>query len=234
MCGATANFARPPRYSPQPNPNLGMCRSGVMLEPISIRNGGYPFVANRETSARSGPVFWDYATNHAIVRATASPPRYESRIIDLGAMQASVWIPSWPRRTEQWIVHYEGHRVLIEIVDGTGLDGPTALLFHVDADRSLESQLFTLRNFDHLIHGRRLRRPQPEARRQLQRRIMQLRVIDALAAGASTRAIAMRLFPDRYAVEDWRDRDNSLRSVIRRLSATGYRNVNGGYRSLLA
>lgn len=63
--------------------------------------------------------------------------------------------------------------------------------------------------------------------------IQQLRILDALAVGASKRDIAAVMFGVRRTQGEWRDHDSALRSTVRRLVSTARYNVAGGYRGML-
>lgn len=123
-------------------------------------------------------------------------------------------------------------RIALHVLEGTLLDGPADLHF-VISDGRASSQLRTLTRFralrDRGLFGAWLHRPEPPARRWT----MQLRALDALSAGASERDIAGGLFGQQRAENEWRDRDGSLRSKLRRLIAAARHNVAGGYRDLL-
>lgn len=184
-----------------------------------------------DIAAPSARIFWDEAIDTSVLPTIARPSGKTASAFD---------VLSWKRYAvvlldlagEHLTLSDGMSRIALRIVEGTLLDGPADLRFVIH-DRRASSQLRTLARFRALrqrgVFGAWLHRPEPRARRWL----MQLRLLDALGAGASEREIAGVLFGRRRAQDDWRDRDGSLRSALRRLIAAARHNVAGGYRDLL-
>jgi hypothetical protein len=80
----------------------------------------------------------------------------------------------------------------------------------VDLNGGLEYQILALRRLDQLLRGRPI--PQPKDIR-LKRLVLALRVGDALAAGASLRAVGLQIL----GFQDWPGDGESAKSTTRRL-----------------
>ena len=123
-------------------------------------------------------------------------------------------------------------RIGLCLLEGSVLDGPVALRFVID-DARLGAQMIALSRFRALrerrAFGAWLHRPETCAPRW----IKQLRAYDGWEQGASDREIALALFGRDRVADAWRDRDNSLRSAVRRLIAGARRNVIGDYKTIL-
>lgn len=124
-------------------------------------------------------------------------------------------------------------RIRIDIRKGSLFNEAISLKFIIDDDDRLSTQLLGLTRFRAYrrtyAFGNWLDRPDHVARRL----ILQLRSFDAVQSGASERAIAQALFPDRYKNEGWRDGSESLRSYVRRLIVTSRRLARRDYQRLL-
>lgn len=124
-------------------------------------------------------------------------------------------------------------RIDLRLVAGSFLDRPLSLQFLI-SDAKAQAQVEELHRFRSLrqrrAFGTWLHRREPRAWRW----IGQLRAYDALIAGASERDIAEAILGHQRICQEWRDRDGSARSVVRRLVAAARRNVAGGYRNLLS
>ncbi len=133
----------------------------------------------------------------------------------------------------EYVCLYNGRsHIPLRLVSGSLLRGAVTLDLVID-DANATAQLQTLLRFRSLRErgrfGAWLHRPEARARQW----IRQLRAFDGLSAGANDREIAAELFGRRRAEKEWRDRDGSMRSAVRRLVAIARRNVAGGYRDLL-
>lgn len=115
--------------------------------------------------------------------------------------------------------------VRIDIVSGSLLDGPVALVHDLaDAD---EVTIGVLRRFLHLCRRGNLPEVRPSANQRWQRQVLGLRVADALAQGASIRAVGVMLFGAERVRKEWSE--EALKSQCRRLISFARGMAGGGY-----
>ena len=176
-------------------------------------------------------MFWHEQLDHSVLRAEirAVPCRFDAFDVRQFGDHAVVLIDTGGERlsiSDGW------HRIRIDALSGTFLEGPVTLRFSIDDDAYADTQLRALGQFRSLrdrgtfnpaLHRQETRSP---------RWIQQLRAFDALEAGASAYDIASALFPDRASSHRWRE-DDPLRSTIRRLLINARNMVTAGYRRLL-
>lgn len=193
--------------------------------------GGCDFAETPEVEAPSARVFWDESVDHSVLTAVARRATDASSAFDVCSLAKFAVVLSDP--TGEYLSLSNGmSRITLRLICGSFLDGPVSLDFII-ADARASAQIQALTRFRSLrqrgkfgpwLHRREVRTT---------RWIRELRTFDALTAGASVRDIAAALFGEQRAREQWRDRDGSLRSVVRRLVSVARRNVAGGYRDLL-
>lgn len=124
-------------------------------------------------------------------------------------------------------------RISLRLIAGDFLNGPVNLDFII-SDARATAQILALNRFRSLRHHGSFSAWLHRRAQRAARWIRQLRAFGALSAGASERDIAVVLFGEQHTHQQWRDRDGSLRSAVRRLVSAARRNVAGGYRDLLS
>ena len=138
-----------------------------------------------------------------------------------------------PSGEEHLLLSNGVQRLQIDIVSGTLREGPVDLVYRLDDGRRAKLQMQALVRFLALRRHRTFQSwlTPPEARGG--RWIRQLRVHDAIVAGASERQIAIALFGAGAVVEQWKEGSGPLRSAVQRLVRRARANVDGGYKMLL-
>ncbi len=184
-----------------------------------------------DRTAREVRIFWDEGVDPGVLPVAATPSSTpDSLVVSALRGYATVLVEGGNERLSL----SDGlHRLQLKIVEGSLLAGPVSVEYRI-AGQAAAAQMRTL---ERLIALRRrgrfgawLNRPEPRAKRW----VRQLRALDALGEGATGRDIAIGLFGRERTDLEWRDRDSSLRSEVRRIVASARRTVNGGYRDLLA
>lgn len=169
-----------------------------------------------------------------VVRVDALPAaRNDPDALDLRRLGARSVVLAGDASGEQLLLRDGVCNIRLQICSGTLLDGQVRLRYLLEGMAELDHKLLTLRR---LVMLRRLGRfpaglfpPDQRATRW----ILLLRVLDALATGASQREIAAGLFGGALVTEDWRTRSDYLRFRVQRLVRTGSDLVDGGYLTLL-
>jgi hypothetical protein len=123
-------------------------------------------------------------------------------------------------------------RIRVDITSGTLLAGPVMLRFMINDDRYCALRQLTLTQFRAFRRTGRLDHSLHRVESRAARWILQLRAVDGLQKGATSRELAAILFSGRARSCNWRE-DDSLRSTVRRLVANARQMVAGGYRKLL-
>lgn len=126
------------------------------------------------------------------------------------------------------------HHIRLDLVSGSLANERSVLLrYRIDGIGNAERKILPLRRLLHLIQRRRFAKSLFPEEPSMARRLLALRVHDALLDGASQREIAIALFGHERVTAQWHGRSDSLRSSIRRLVKEAAAMASGGYRSLL-
>lgn len=138
-----------------------------------------------------------------------------------------------PRGNEHLLLSDGCRRIQIAVVSGSLLRGPVELVYRLEDGPAAKMQMQALTQFLTLRRHRAFRRwlHPPEA--HAWRWIRQLRVHDALAAGASERQIATVLFGAAEIAEQWKEGSGPLRSSVQRLIRRARATADRGYLKLL-
>ncbi|TMJ13375.1 MAG: DUF2285 domain-containing protein [Alphaproteobacteria bacterium] len=123
--------------------------------------------------------------------------------------------------------------IRIDIVSGSLLEGPVKLCYRLGGLRSAEAPAAVLMRL--LALGRTgsfARQLQPPVAR-MHRFLLELRVQDAIVAGADQREIAAALVSSEAAAPKWRIEAPTARSRVQRLVRRARQMQKGGYRRLL-
>lgn len=128
----------------------------------------------------------------------------------------------------------DGFRAIrIDVLVGTIADGPAELRYRLAGLASAERPLLTLRRLLALWRNGRFSCSLHPDEAKSRRWLLMLRAIDALAAGAGQREIAMLLLSAEAGEARWRSHSPSLRSQVQRLVRGARRMASGGYVELL-
>lgn len=154
--------------------------------------------------------------------------------VNLAAVAHWVTVVQGPDGREHLALTDGLRRIRLDVREGTLLGGASArLTYDLAGLRGVEPRILTLRRFLALWKHRRFVRTLFPPERRLGRWLDELRVADALDAGASQREIAEALFGTGRVRDEWDGSSDSLRSRVRRLVREARRMAGGGYRDLL-
>jgi hypothetical protein len=118
---------------------------------------------------------------------------------------------------EHWLLS-DGHwAIRLDLHDGTLLGGPLLIEHRLTGLQSLGPRLAALRQLAALAQKGKLPASLMPRERRAAQWILELRVADALQAGASQREMAQRLFGSAVASDRWRLESNAYRLRIQRL-----------------
>ena len=118
---------------------------------------------------------------------------------------------------EHWLLS-DGHwAIRLDLHNGTLLGGPLLIEHRLTGLRSLRPRLAALRQLASVVEGGSLPASLMPRERRAAQWILELRVADALLAGASQQAMARRLFGRAVAPGHWRLESTAYRLRIQRL-----------------
>ena len=120
----------------------------------------------------------------------------------------------------------------LEVVQGTLLRGPVDLTFCIE-EAHTRAQIEALQSLLALRRRGQLSGCRAASVASQSRWIRQLRVHDALAAGASQRQIGIELFGSEETRRHWKEGSGAVRSSVQRLVRAALRNVAGSYLKFL-
>jgi hypothetical protein len=123
--------------------------------------------------------------------------------------------------------------IRIDVMAGSIARGPAELRYRLSGLTTAERPLLTLRRFLALWRTGRFCRSLHAHEARAKRWVLALRAYDALAGGASQRAIAAELLGGGAARTRWRVKEPSLRSRAQRLAQNARSEALGGFRKLL-
>jgi len=200
-------------------PDVVVQRDAIrIVEPrsrINLRSWTSTFAIPWTVSALDLPPFWLSLWDPSLLRFRASPclPSHPAAI-DVRNFGQRLWLAKSPER-EVLALDLDCRRQLIEIVDGTLLDGPVLLWFEMDRWIGNRAQLRALTQlgwwasqftFDH-----------PD--RKILRLATLLRVHDACQSGASHRDVAACVTDEGVVARDWCGSSDYLKSRAKRAIA---------------
>lgn len=135
--------------------------------------------------------------------------------------------------SEHWLEMEGGHALRLDVLSGTLAKGPARLWLELRGPSEVKAAIIALRQLAALWSGRELPGGEVLSPARAARLLRLLRVADALAAGASQRAIAEVLFNAR-ATRRWRLEQASVRLQAQRLVRNARAMGRSGYRRILS
>jgi hypothetical protein len=178
-------------------------------------------------------VFWQASVDPGVLPVSAHRRAINgigaSDAIDFSRLDAEVTVLKLDTGLQHVSITHGSYAIQLEVLEGSVLDGPVFLTYHIDGFRTLKPKFLTLqRLFAFQTFGRfpvSLFSPDARARRLF----LALRALDMAQAGLSHREIAEKLFGE----ELWRSQSDWLRSRVRRVLATARQLSQGGYLGIL-
>lgn len=164
---------------------------------------------------------WSTRLDPKVLRGHLASRRAASTdLFDIRAFAPFVSVEIDANRTEHWLFS-DGHWIIrLDVHGGSLLGGPAKLEYQLNGVRSAKAKLEALRQFLALSENGRLPRSMVPREQRAARWIMELRVGDAMLAGATEQEIARELFPDAIAPRRWRRENSSHRLRVQRLVRT--------------
>lgn len=161
---------------------------------------------------------WSTRTDPKVLRGhLASRKAAATDLFDIRAFAPFVSVEIDADRTEHWLFS-DGHWIIrLDVQGGSLLGGPAMLEYHLNGVQSAKSKLEALRQFLVLSEKGWLPTSMIPREQRAARWIMELRVGDAMLAGATEQEIARGLFRDMIAQKRWRQENSSLRLRVQRL-----------------
>lgn len=177
---------------------------------------------------RAAQPLWSRRIDPGVLVAEADPVGDERDMFDIARWPSGARLLSCACGAEHLLLD---NTVRIDIVAGTLRAGPVRLHFRVHGIASARPQLRTLAWLLSLEAGDPMCTPPP---RRIDRRLLELRVHDALAEGADHQTIARSLFGSCIAPTRWRIESASYRYRVQRLATAARAMAAGGWRTLFA
>ena len=168
---------------------------------------------------------WRRDVDPAVLEAEIAPSRDDAKI-DLHALNTIASFDD-DGQEEHWLLADHGHHVRIDLRHGFLKAGPAVLHFQIGGFPHCRPQLASLDRLVSLAELGRWPARNPPPERRAERWALILRVHDAVASGASHRAIAERLFELgdlprwRVTAPSWRRRVQRLAEAARQLAGDG-------------
>lgn len=180
------------------------------------------------SAAVARPV-WEAAVDRSVLVADvldADAPPLEG--LDLLAIASLVTLEVDANEDQHLLLSDGKLSIRIDIVSGTVLGGPALLAYRLWGVVRLKTPVLTLRRLISLISTGRFASGLFPPERMAARWILELRVADALADGASHRDIAQSLFRSFGQGSKWRSDGESLRLRVQRLTRIARRRIRHG------
>lgn len=164
---------------------------------------------------------WSTKLDPKVVRSHLTGRRAASSdLFDIRDFASFVSVEIDASQTEHWLFS-DGHWIVrLDVHGGSLLGGPARLEYQLSGVRSAKPKLEALRQLLALFENGRLPRSMIPREQRAARWIMELRIGDAILAGASEQEIARELFPDAIAPKRWRRENSSHRLRVQRLVRT--------------
>jgi hypothetical protein len=168
---------------------------------------------------RARPI-WSMTTDPAVLAARPAegtgPDAAATDAFDILAVAPLVSVEV-SAEAEHWLLS-DGHwAIRLDLHDGTLLGGPLLIEHRLTGLRSLEPKLAALRQLATLAQQGKLPASLMPRERRAAQWILELRVADAMLAGAAQQDMARRLFGRAVAAHRWRLESEAYRVRIQRL-----------------
>ena len=202
----------------------------MTLQPV----GGCGFAEAASLPAADARIFWRADWDPSVLAVHAFPaPSRDVDAFDIRHFHDLATVLRCPDGHELLLFSDGNHRIQLDIMLGTVLDGPVRFRYELSGFKHIEAKILTLRRLLLLRRLGRFPRGLFTPERRARRWILALRAYDAVQSGASQREIAAALFGENIVRDDWRGRSDYLRLRVQRAIRHGQNLVNGGYRALL-
>jgi hypothetical protein len=179
-------------------------------------------------SARARPV-WRADIDTGVVVADILPVEpAPDEGIDLLAIASFVTLAVDPNDHEHLLLSDGVASVRLDIMNGTLLGGRMRLAYRLSGISQLREPLMTLRRLVALILNGRFSRTLLKSERMAARWVMELRVADAIADGASHQEIARALFGGLINERRWRSEGDAVRLRVQRLGRKAEQRLRDG------
>lgn len=176
---------------------------------------------------------WDHKLDPLTIRATARACSARSAdAFDIHRSQLGVTILK-DRDGEEALIGYGRNAVRLSIHEGSLLDGPVCLTYHLSGREHFARRILALRQLDAIMRLGRVTAGVSTPASNPSRPIMLLRTLNALASHSSAHLIACSLFGEEVVARDWGHPSDYLRMQTRRLISRARRLAAGGYVMLL-
>jgi len=186
--------------------------------------------ANPRLSASQTPVTW-----HPRLLSGALPVLAKTCAtgIDFRRLGLTVTVTKGKPGDEHVVLRDKAHSLQLHVLEGSILDGPVELTFHVEGLESARQKVTALdRLLIFLRKGQLPPSPLPQLR-TAQRWLLALKALPLVQAGFTDREVANKLFPQ-HATPNWNDSNDWLRTQIRRARIFGLAMTSGDYRRLVS
>lgn len=161
---------------------------------------------------------WNIGTDPKVLNGRPTIGKAHAKdLFDIRSLAPFVSVEIAAGHTEHWLLSDGRWVIRLDIHDGTLLGGPVLLEYRLNGRQSAKSKLDALHQLLTLSeNGRAPRSLAPHEHRAAQW-ILELRVGDALLAGATQQEMARVLFEGAVAPRRWRSQSASYRLRIQRL-----------------
>lgn len=203
-------LANDPLYTPQSNPRL----YGLEKFEDPIR------------SAPAARPIWSAEIDPLVIRASVVDPLAPVKDrVDLRLLAHFVSLAIDENHVEHLLLSDGLRSIRIDVLEGTLIGCPSSLQYSLQGIAQLRGPIVALKRMAQLVErGRFWESSQPIARKY-DRWILELRVSDALASGATYQEIARTLFEGMIPDVRWRADAPSYRQRVQRLAKNAYYNL---------
>jgi hypothetical protein len=208
-------------------------RSSSLPARSSKRAGDCAFVEDRARRSDRAQIVWSNAADPEVLTVVAHPVSSDDSGFNLAKFANHVAIVATGDR-EHVAIRGGGGILRLDVVAGTLRDGPVRLFHRLARQSELESKMPRLRQLAAFVEFGAVAPWIIPTDPRLDRLILALRVLDARAAGASLRQIAIGLLSVRAGSADWPGDGDSTKSWVRRLVALSEALSLAGPRGVLA
>lgn len=204
---------RSPRY------RRGWLMRDRLPRAAAIQMGLMGWIDPAIAAPRARPI-WSVAIDPAVLDGRPAEPSRSRRLahdmLDLLAVASLVSVEV-SAEAEHWLLS-DGHwAIRLDLHEGTLLGGPLLIEHRMSGLQSLRPRLAALRQLASLAERGDLPASLMPREQRAAQWIIELRIADAMLAGASQQEMARRLFRHAIAPQGWRVESGAYRSRIQRL-----------------